>query len=253
MVLLVLANTWNFILVTGGPVIQVNSALIDTSIQGLQEQIAASFEITLPWNAQMTWPGTVNLMLSDGIVTWRACAVWPHAKILRLVLIGLLIGNIAVNLAGCSMGDIQLNFVTANSLDFAAIFISLGANLIATMMIGLKLYPLPDAIHPPPLTVCPPYNIGIATAPANGTLIYGIILENDGVPLNNPGGARTSVCGTYDFGSLATVTCDSSGSPIAASIADNTQQWTCSSNGKGESFEGMFGQTTIVACCTGAD
>ncbi|KAE9404700.1 hypothetical protein BT96DRAFT_935391 [Gymnopus androsaceus JB14] len=98
MILLVLANTWNFILVSGGPVIQVNSALIYTSSQGLEGQIAASNEITLPWDAQITWPGTITLMLSDGIVTWRACAIWPHAKILRLVLSGLMIANIGVNL-----------------------------------------------------------------------------------------------------------------------------------------------------------
>ncbi|KAE9398946.1 hypothetical protein BT96DRAFT_994376 [Gymnopus androsaceus JB14] len=139
-------------------------------------------------------------------------------------------------------------FMTIKSLEFIVIALCIISSAYSTLALPITRRDTPAAIN-----VCPPYSIGIATAPANSTLVYGIILENDGVPLNNPGSARTSVCGTYDFGSLATVTCDSSGSPIAASIADNTQQWTCSSNGKGESFEGMFGQTTIVACCTRAD
>lgn len=56
----------------------------------------------------------------------------------------------AVNLAGCIVGDIQLNFATASSLDFAAIFISLGVNLTATMIIGLKVW-YDSRIWAPPL------------------------------------------------------------------------------------------------------
>ncbi|KAE9401933.1 hypothetical protein BT96DRAFT_573175 [Gymnopus androsaceus JB14] len=51
-----------------------------------------------------------------------------------------MLGNIVVNLVSTGFQAQQMTLTNPLSLNFASLFISLGVNVIATMLIGLKLW-----------------------------------------------------------------------------------------------------------------
>ncbi|KAE9404091.1 hypothetical protein BT96DRAFT_917066 [Gymnopus androsaceus JB14] len=130
MIMVILMNTWNYIVNTAGV----------TIARGLEGGFIAANVASEPWGAQDSWPGTITLLISDAIVTWRACVVWPTTRLVWYMLIAIMIGNIAINIAGCIVQDTVLDFLGPISLDLACLFISFGVNLIATLAIGLKVW-----------------------------------------------------------------------------------------------------------------
>ncbi|KAE9406635.1 hypothetical protein BT96DRAFT_915322 [Gymnopus androsaceus JB14] len=140
MIIVVLMSTWNYIVNTAGVAIAIQFEFIKPSNEGLEGGFIAANVATKPWEAQSSWPATITLLISDAIVTWRACVVWPTTRLVWYMLIAIMIGNIGVNIAGCIVEDIVLDFLSPISLDLACLFISLGVNFIATLAIGLKVW-----------------------------------------------------------------------------------------------------------------
>ncbi|KAE9395568.1 hypothetical protein BT96DRAFT_922766 [Gymnopus androsaceus JB14] len=134
LILVVLVATWNYLPAFAIPLIMVK---FDTRAE---ESVVAENVAINPWLDQISWPSIITLLISDGIVAWRAWVIWPGSKIIQYTLITLMFGNIVLNLAGNIFQNVQMDFVTSNSLSMVAIFISLGVNITATAMIGLKIW-----------------------------------------------------------------------------------------------------------------
>ncbi|KZV66946.1 hypothetical protein PENSPDRAFT_654467 [Peniophora sp. CONT] len=101
---------------------------------------------------------SVNAVMSDSIVIWRMCVVWDRARpvlafgsALLVTTLGLNIANIVVNARvrlDISASQIHENdhdteiisTYGGNYLGLAAAFISLGSNLCATMLVGIKAW-----------------------------------------------------------------------------------------------------------------
>ncbi|KAE9400310.1 hypothetical protein BT96DRAFT_653136 [Gymnopus androsaceus JB14] len=140
MIILVLVNAWQYALGSAEIPVQIKFGLVNTLNGGLEDQLIGSAMAVGPINEQLDWPTAISLMLNDGTVIWRACAVWPHKKILSYGLITFMVSNIAVNVANCIAQDIHLDSTTVIILESAAILISFGVNLTATSAIGAKIW-----------------------------------------------------------------------------------------------------------------
>jgi len=128
-IILILLNTWNYVLA---------SAIVPLLVQ---DDILSPGNEIVNFVVQISWPGTICLMISDGIVVWRACVIWPDSKIIKYMLTTLMLGNIAINLADCIFDNLTVNFFgNLISLDVSVVFISLGVNFAATFLIGLKVW-----------------------------------------------------------------------------------------------------------------
>ncbi|KAE9407054.1 hypothetical protein BT96DRAFT_174702 [Gymnopus androsaceus JB14] len=140
--ILVLANTWDYICVSGLNLSQLEFWFAKQSNDGLEGNSVDATRATAPWFAQSAWPNAITLTLGDAIVSWRACAVWPGAKMIKFLLISLMLGNIIINLADCLIDDLNLPLLGSQllSIDFAATFVSFGVNLTATLTIALKFW-----------------------------------------------------------------------------------------------------------------
>ncbi|KAF9064676.1 hypothetical protein BDP27DRAFT_1367025 [Rhodocollybia butyracea] len=100
---------------------------MQTSEQGLIGQAQAADKKTMIWHYMSDWPGTITLLLSDGIVVWRACSLFQQDRFWRLILVMLMIANIVppVSIQGSYSG---LAFECA----------SLVVNMVATILFCLQ-------------------------------------------------------------------------------------------------------------------
>ncbi|KAF9071834.1 hypothetical protein BDP27DRAFT_1418652 [Rhodocollybia butyracea] len=104
---------------------------------GLAQAQAAGLKKTIIWQYMPDWPVTINLLLSDGIVAWRACSLFQQDRFQRLILAVLMIANIGINVADCIWADLQLHS-RATTLDWLSSVLSLSVNMIATILFACK-------------------------------------------------------------------------------------------------------------------
>ncbi|KAE9397998.1 hypothetical protein BT96DRAFT_940523 [Gymnopus androsaceus JB14] len=143
MVVLILTNSWNYVVLSAQYLVAVKVGFMQQLSGGVEEQALVANNAASPWDAQNNWTITLGLMFGDGIVTWRACAVWPGMRSIRYVLVGLMAANIAVNLADCIVGNlVSLNEITETTpaLNDASTFLSLAVNMIATLTVAVKVW-----------------------------------------------------------------------------------------------------------------
>ncbi|KAJ3816870.1 hypothetical protein F5880DRAFT_1735014 [Lentinula raphanica] len=82
-----------------------------------------------------------RILLSDGIVVWRAWILLQHDNIRRLALGCLMVANTAVNIADCIWENVNLEVEIAtntSTLDWVSNMLSLLVNFCATSLIALK-------------------------------------------------------------------------------------------------------------------
>ncbi|KAE9406655.1 hypothetical protein BT96DRAFT_203145 [Gymnopus androsaceus JB14] len=135
-------NTWNFVNKCAANLIDIKVALIQDNNGDLAEQLAnASGALLHPWLYMINWPGTFNLLISDGIVAWRAWVIWQENIWVKLCLVTVVLANIVVNIVECAFDNEALSsFWDTSRWDSAAAWISFGLNLLATLFIALKAW-----------------------------------------------------------------------------------------------------------------
>ncbi|KIK62556.1 hypothetical protein GYMLUDRAFT_242710 [Collybiopsis luxurians FD-317 M1] len=102
-----------------------------------QEGIQAAAKKILPLQFVPVWPTTINVLLSDLIVAWRAwilCRNRPQ----RAILATLMIVNICINIADCIWGDVELQIEKSSNsiIDSVSAVLILLVNIFATFLIG---------------------------------------------------------------------------------------------------------------------
>ncbi|KAJ3834603.1 hypothetical protein F5878DRAFT_349886 [Lentinula raphanica] len=134
------STTWDVINRAGLYLTQIDYILMRPLSGGVLAQAVAANKATLPYEYVDGWPVTINLLVGDGIVSWRAWAIYPHKIIVRASLVLLMLGNIAVNVADVIMEDVNPSGQTHSlALDTASIWVSLGVNAFATSIVALKM------------------------------------------------------------------------------------------------------------------
>ncbi|KAI1798384.1 hypothetical protein LXA43DRAFT_1088492 [Ganoderma leucocontextum] len=81
---------------------------------------------------------TVNILLGDAIVWWRACVLWRANWIIRLLCAGFLITT--ADMDPESWGEGKGNMYEGVSYGIAATVLSLATNVLATSLIGYKFW-----------------------------------------------------------------------------------------------------------------
>ncbi|KAF5345118.1 hypothetical protein D9757_013869 [Collybiopsis confluens] len=94
----------------------------------------------------LVWSVTIPIIITDGIVVWRAWAICFHDKHLRWVLIGLIAVTEGCNIADCIWQDLQYNYrvkwleSVTGVIDWLSIALSLSINLFTTSLIMWKTW-----------------------------------------------------------------------------------------------------------------
>ncbi|KIK53005.1 hypothetical protein GYMLUDRAFT_250717 [Collybiopsis luxurians FD-317 M1] len=137
--------TWIILGQGGYELTQVLFALVRTSVEGIAAQGQTAFDKDLPWQYQDNWPITVNLLLGDFIVAWRAWKLFQHEKLWKIVLLSLLLANVGINIADCIWNEIDIvqestGIGQRSTLDWLSPTMSLAINLCATLMITWKTW-----------------------------------------------------------------------------------------------------------------
>lgn len=96
-------------------------------------------------------------MINDGLVVWRACIFWPDSKVLQYMIIFLMVGNISASSIAyiedlvetysrplvLNATNAVINFPTSTEIltfALASNVVSLGVNIIATLLIALRVW-----------------------------------------------------------------------------------------------------------------
>jgi len=110
--------------------------------QGITGQTQAADKKVMEWQVTSGWPSIINLLLSDGIVVWRASTLYARSKFWRFILATLMIANISINVAD-TIWDIfneETEFSKSAILDWVAVGLSLIVNMVATVLFSYKAW-----------------------------------------------------------------------------------------------------------------
>ncbi|KAF9059238.1 hypothetical protein BDP27DRAFT_1431619 [Rhodocollybia butyracea] len=150
-IILILNSIWEVVLVGGLSLLDaLFYVFVDPQLdfeQGLAARLAAVEGVHRErWFRMLGWPGSINVLVGDSVVVWRAWALWEHRPIVQwmLIILGMCNGvlNILDNLYSSGIGGVP---VPSNiplrmfSLNVFLIF-SLALNIIATMLIVYKIW-----------------------------------------------------------------------------------------------------------------
>ncbi|KAF9069439.1 hypothetical protein BDP27DRAFT_1420901 [Rhodocollybia butyracea] len=141
--------TWDFVNQCSYNLIQIKVSLMEPLEAGLQAQADAAQKAILPWFTMMVWPISINIIIGNGVLLWRAWAVCESDRSLRSAFITMGFVNAALCLADAIVDTIirSKGVKSGNSsLDTAQMFISLAINIVATTCIGLKAKQNPDLV-----------------------------------------------------------------------------------------------------------
>ncbi|KAF5374045.1 hypothetical protein D9757_010053 [Collybiopsis confluens] len=112
--------------------------LLEQGGSGLVAQFEEAIQKVLPLQYLPPWPGTINVLLSDYMVVWRAWVLFQSSKSLKFALAFLMFANIGVNVADCIWGDLEVKIETSGTsvLDWLSGIVSLAVNMFATGLIS---------------------------------------------------------------------------------------------------------------------
>ncbi|KAJ3788871.1 hypothetical protein GGU10DRAFT_84927 [Lentinula aff. detonsa] len=138
---IMLSTTWDVINRAGLYLTQIDYILMRPLSGGILAQAVAANQATVPYEYVDGWPVTINLLIGDGIVSWRAWAIYPHNILVRASLIILMLANTAVNISDVIMEDVNPSGQTHSlAMDTASVWVSLGVNAFATSIVALKMF-----------------------------------------------------------------------------------------------------------------
>ncbi|KAH9923780.1 uncharacterized protein BXZ73DRAFT_103828 [Epithele typhae] len=86
---------------------------------------------------------TIAMIISDAVVWWRACAVWPGNRIVLALCVVSILASCAMGLASVAVSTLvqdQVLYFFGNNYGTAAVTLSLGTNVVATSLIGYKAW-----------------------------------------------------------------------------------------------------------------
>ncbi|KAE9397011.1 hypothetical protein BT96DRAFT_90142 [Gymnopus androsaceus JB14] len=134
--------TWDVFYSGGFNLMDVKYTFMRTLEGGIAAQGEASDEKTSTWQYMPGWAATINLILSDGIVVWRAWILFQNDKICKSVLTVLMFANIGINIADCIWDNVEITIEVSSStiLDWLSALISLVVNIVATLLIAYKAW-----------------------------------------------------------------------------------------------------------------
>ncbi|KAF9071955.1 hypothetical protein BDP27DRAFT_1496511 [Rhodocollybia butyracea] len=117
-------------------------AFMQTLEQGVGAQTHVANERIKAWQATSHWPALINLLLSDGVVVWRASALYHQSKFWRFILAILMIANISLNVADSIWDNVNENIEFSNSavLDWLSVVFSMSVNMVATILFSYKAW-----------------------------------------------------------------------------------------------------------------
>ncbi|KAF9062197.1 hypothetical protein BDP27DRAFT_1406323 [Rhodocollybia butyracea] len=98
---LILSSIWQAVIVNGEFLDQVFHILVDFKAdtnEDLGDRMSAWESHDQVWVSMWGWPGSINLLIGDIIVVWRAWTLWEHHTAVQWILIILGICNGVVNL-----------------------------------------------------------------------------------------------------------------------------------------------------------
>ncbi|KIK51271.1 hypothetical protein GYMLUDRAFT_50682 [Collybiopsis luxurians FD-317 M1] len=137
-----ICSTWSVIYYGGFTLTRARYTFARVVKGGIAEQVQISNQKGMIWDTISPWPATINLLLSDLIVTWRAWVLFQEIKLLKLLLAFLMVANIGINLADCIWEELEINIAFLNSaiLDWLSLGISLFVNLFSTSLITWRAW-----------------------------------------------------------------------------------------------------------------
>ncbi|KAF5365364.1 hypothetical protein D9757_012128 [Collybiopsis confluens] len=139
-IVIFLSTTWDLIDRAGLYLTQINRILMRPLSGGLRAQAIAANQATAGYGYVDGWPVTINLLIGDGIVAWRAWAIYPHNIFVRCSLVLLMFANAGVNIADVIKEDVDPSGQTHSlPLDTASVWLSLGVNVLATSLVAVKM------------------------------------------------------------------------------------------------------------------
>ncbi|KAF5366496.1 hypothetical protein D9757_012165 [Collybiopsis confluens] len=139
-IVILLSTTWDLIDRAGLYLTQINRILMRPLSGGLRAQAIAANQATTSYGYVDGWPVTINLLIGDGIVAWRAWAIYPHNIFVRCSLVLLMFANAGVNIADVIKEDVDPSGQTHSlPLDTASVWMSLGVNVLATSLVAVKM------------------------------------------------------------------------------------------------------------------
>ncbi|KAF9064670.1 hypothetical protein BDP27DRAFT_1405224, partial [Rhodocollybia butyracea] len=112
-------------------------AFMQTLEQGIIAQTQAANKKHMIWWYMFDWPVTTSILLSDGIVVWRAWCLFQQHRFWRLMLATCMIANIGINVADCIWADVRLGAADGPTiLDWLSAAFSLVVNMVATILVA---------------------------------------------------------------------------------------------------------------------
>ncbi|KAE9402032.1 hypothetical protein BT96DRAFT_1017853 [Gymnopus androsaceus JB14] len=114
----------------------INTTNLSTNLGNAQNSL-----LTLTFGAFALWGPPINLLIGDGLVLWRAWAIWNvqnrrKRSLLKFVLIFLMVGNAALLIAAASINThIGPSLSSAvNSLDWVPLVVSLNSQYVCDFL-----------------------------------------------------------------------------------------------------------------------
>ncbi|KAJ3762953.1 hypothetical protein EV360DRAFT_78817 [Lentinula raphanica] len=150
--------TWGIFDIGGFGLTQIQYMFVPrTLLEGLESESVAQTQAQSSFNGYIaiqqymsSWPASINVLLSDCIVVWRAWILFQEEKFRRLVLVVLMVANLGVNISDCIWSTISAkqqlqgedaaagSLRVGNTLNWLSITLSLVVNVYATVIIALK-------------------------------------------------------------------------------------------------------------------
>ncbi|KAF9064097.1 hypothetical protein BDP27DRAFT_1426216 [Rhodocollybia butyracea] len=106
---------------------------------GIASQVDTATMKLIPWREMTDWPSSINILLSDGIVVWRAWCLFQQGKV-RLILVMLMIANIGINVADSIGSEFKPSLFRTATLDWVSIGFSMMVNIVVVFLFALKAW-----------------------------------------------------------------------------------------------------------------
>ncbi|KAE9398126.1 hypothetical protein BT96DRAFT_976576 [Gymnopus androsaceus JB14] len=143
-----LTASWDFVNNCSLNLIYIKVSLMEPLEAGLQAQADAAQQAIVPWFTMMAWPININIILANGIVIWRAWAVWKNDRAVRSALITMFWVNVGMCLSNAIVQTVVRSKNGGKSgnaaLETAQMFISLVVNIAATGLIWQQVRQNPE-------------------------------------------------------------------------------------------------------------
>ncbi|KIK54863.1 hypothetical protein GYMLUDRAFT_249207 [Collybiopsis luxurians FD-317 M1] len=142
-VAILISFTWGNIIINAFAAIQARYGMMEQLHEGLEAQGAAAAAKSVWWDYVNPWPVTINLLLGDYIVAWRAWILSQKSRFWKVLLAGMTICNTVLNIADCIWANVTLHEMLSlqfGPLDWLSLTFSLAINLISTLLISWKAW-----------------------------------------------------------------------------------------------------------------